>query len=260
MPPTSQPPTPKPQNPPHYLGGGFGQPRQRDRARRYRRYPAVSSPSRRLRERYFSPPIMPNGATNRNRLIAAAPMGAGPAGKPQAPPDSAARGGSGVAVAVAGLAGSVGVGVFVGGAAACVGAGVRVGVGVSVRAAVGVDIGAGIGVGSGVGVGVGVGVGSGVGVGVGVGVGSGVGVGVGVGSGVGVGVGVGVGSGVGVGRLPICLPNSHQVFSPSPSKSTFSVGYCPELPKSQKSSPPVAGSKSWSALSKSMFQPLYIPV
>ncbi len=95
--------------------------------------------------------------------MAAAPTGMAPLGESHPPPPySAARAGSGSAVAVIGLAGSVGVELFVGGAPGCVGAGADVGLGagVSVRTAVGVVIGAGIGVGSGADVGAGVGVGT----------------------------------------------------------------------------------------------------
>ena len=94
----------------------------------------------------------------------------------------------------------------------------------------------------------------------GIGVGVFVGIGVGVLVGRGVDVGLGVGVGVGVRRFPICVPNSHQVAAPSSFVSTFRTGYWREVPKSQTSSAPVVWSKSRSALSKSIFQPLKMPV
>lgn len=165
-----------------------------------------------------------------------------------------AVGGTGVAVGAAvgvsvGVAAGVGVNVGV-----SVGSGVGVGVAVGSRVGAAVAVGACVGVGVGVDVGIEVAVGTGVNVGVSVGSGVGVAVGVGVWVAVGVVVGWDVGVGVGVGRFPICGPNSHQVATPSLFVSTFNIGYWIEVPKFQTSSTPVVGSKSLSALSKSIFQ------
>ena len=180
--------------------------------------------------RHLTLPIIPNGATSNNKFAAAAPTGSAPT-ELHPPPDGTSASGVAVTTMITGVCvGGTGVAVCSG---VAVGAGVSVGTAVCVAVAVGTGVSVGVVVIVGVSVAVGVavcvavavGVGVSVGIGVLVGVGVIVGVGVWVAVAVGVCVGVEVGVGVAVGAArSCCLPPSHHVAVPSPSKSIFSAG------------------------------------